>query len=196
MDVYDVQRHQKKSAILYANLYANDISYSKEHSMRTILFACCLTVSTFAWGERSTSSTGNYENDLGQIYGAIQGVRFMNEICSQAFPELAVSNEMAFQSWRKRYLPFLQEVNRHWAALIERETNGDPSKHKEFSRYEENYLDQLRQSLRAQMSSSGSDLFFETCSGYPRYLTTERRDIEHFFAEQVTTMRRGPAKPP
>ena len=48
--------------------------------MRMILFICCFAVSSLACSEQSTNSTGDYAIDLGQLYGAIQSVKYMKEI--------------------------------------------------------------------------------------------------------------------
>lgn len=159
--------------------------------MRMILFVCCLIISSRAWCEQSTDSTGDYAMDLGQVYGTIQSIKYMNEICSQAFPTIAKSNQAAFQSWRKRYLPFLQEVEKHWTTFAWQETNGEPQKHTEFLRKMATQFDQYKEGLRTQLLADGPEAFVKQCNIYPKYLTTERTNIEYFYAEQTATIRRG-----
>jgi len=82
---------------------------------RFILIALLLLQPLVVFGEQSTDSTGDYFMDLGQVYGAIKGVGFMKDICGEAFPDYVTANETAYRTWRARYQPFLQEIERHHA---------------------------------------------------------------------------------
>ena len=171
-----------------------NVEHSKDRTMRIFVFVCGLVVSTLAWCEQSTDSTGDYAMDLGQVYGAVQSVMQMKDICSESFPELTQENETAYKNWRKHYLPFLQEVDKHWAAFAFREANGDPQKHVDFLNKMTNYFEQYKQGLHKQLSADGPDVFAKKCGMYAKYLTTDRTNLEYFYAEQVATMRRGSAK--
>lgn len=162
--------------------------------MRIFVLFCSLVVSPLAWCEQATDSTGDYAMDLGQVYGAIQSVKQMKDICSDSFPALTKENEAAYQGWRKHYLSFLQEVDKHWTAFAWREANGNPQKYTEFLNKMTNYSEQYKQGLRKQLSADGTDAFAKQCGVYAKYLTTDRTNLEYFYAEQVATMRRGPAK--
>ncbi len=162
--------------------------------MRKLVIICGLLLSPFAWGDQSTSSSGNYAMDLGEVVGAVQAYKSMKEICSESFPELASNNDVAYQSWRKRYLPFHQEVEKHRTILLWREANGDQLKYMELLDRWASHIDKYKQGMRKQMSANGSDALYKKCSAYPEYLTATRSDIEHYYAEQVSTIRRGPVK--
>jgi len=115
------------------------------------LLLLAFLVSPHAWGEQSTDSTGDYAMDLGQVYGATQAVKFMKEICNESFPNLVEPNDLAYKKWRTRYLPFLQELEKHWTALAWREAKGDPKRHADFLNEMARYFDQYKESLRKQM---------------------------------------------
>ena len=166
----------------------------KLHPMRTLVLVLGLAAASAAYSEQSSDSTGDYAMDLGQVYGAIQAVKFMKEICSDSFAGLSKTSEVAYQAWRKRHLPFLQEVEKHWSSAAWREAKGDPLKHMEFLNKMGTSFDQYKQGLRQQLSADGSDAFAKQCGAYGRYLTTDRTNIEYFYAEQVITMRRGAEK--
>jgi hypothetical protein len=91
-------------------------------------------------------------------------------------------------------LPFIQEVDKHWTAFAWREANGDPQQYTEFRNKAGVYFEQYKRGLRKELSAEGPDAFAKQCGLYAKYMTTERVNIEHFYAEQVATMRRGPAK--
>jgi len=101
---------------------------------------------------------------------------------------------LAYKKWRTRYLPFLQELEKHWTALAWREAKGDPKRHADFLNEMARYFDQYKESLRKQMQSDGPESFQKQCDLYPVYLTKDRTKLEYFYAEQVATVRRGPDK--
>ncbi|MBC7750976.1 MAG: hypothetical protein H7Z73_04545 [Candidatus Saccharibacteria bacterium] len=162
--------------------------------MRPLILVVGLLAATLTWGEQSTNSSGEYSMDLGQVYGAIQGIKSTNEICNESFPLLKKQNDAAFQNWRKQYLPFLQEIEKYWTAAAWKITNGDQQKYLEFLTKFNASSVQYKNSLRAYLSANGSDSLSKQCSYYSEYLTTERANFEYYYAEQVNTIRGGLVK--
>src|SRR6478672_12504994 len=157
-------------------------------NLATFLLTVALCNSAFA---QSTNSSGDYAMDLGQVQGGTRGAKFLGEICSDAFPEQALANATAYKQWREKYLPFLQEVDRHFSALAYREANGDPQKHVQFLADSEKSFDGYRDALRSQLMADGEKAFKSQCELFPTYLDSERMNLEKYYAEQVATMRAG-----
>jgi len=153
-----------------------------------------LFISSPAYSEQSTSSTGKYNSDLGQVYGAIQATKFMKEICSDKVPKLIEQNETAYQKWRVKYKAFLQEIERHYSRMLWNEAGGNPEKHMQVMNKYDNDLQGYKTGLARLMQNDGDKVFFQTCAIYPVYLTTERMNLEYFYAEQVQTIRRKNVK--
>ncbi len=157
-----------------------------------LALACCGNAR--AQEEHSITSSGDYAMDLGQVYGAIRSAKFMGEICSESFPDQSQSNPAAFAEWRTRYLPFMQEIEKHFSVMAWRESGGEPQKHVKFLADAENSFDGYRVALKAQMAKDGPDAFASQCKLYPTYLASDRMDLEHYYAEQVAVIRKGPAQ--
>lgn len=157
-----------------------------------LALVCCS--GAYAQDERSVTSSGDYAMDLGQVYGAIRSAKFMGDICTESFPEQRQSNAAAFAQWRTRYLPFLQEMEKHFSAMAWRESGGDPQKHVKFLADAEKSFDGYRAALKSQMTSDGPDAFASQCKAYPTYLASDRMDLEQYYAEQVAVVRKGPAQ--
>jgi hypothetical protein len=172
----------------------NEVETMLTQTMHGLLLTSALLFSFHASGEQSTDSTGEYAIDLGQVYGAAQSVKFMKEICNEAFPAFTKANDSAYQKWRARYLPFLQELEKHWTAFAWQEAEADPKRHTEFLTHIAEHFDQYKQGLKKQMECDGPEAFRKQCELYPVYLTKDRTNLEYFYAEQVATVRRGPEK--
>ncbi|MBE0576381.1 MAG: hypothetical protein IH613_10870 [Desulfuromonadales bacterium] len=162
--------------------------------MRILLALSFCLLATLALADQSTDSTGDYAMDLGQIYGGVLAVKDMEDICSEAFPATENANEVAYEKWRKRFLPFLQEVEKHLSEMAWREAKGDSQRHTEFLNKMEQSFEGYKNGLRNQMVSDGQNAFRKQCELYPQYLKTDRTNLENFYAEQVNTMRRGQTK--
>lgn len=162
--------------------------------LTALVLALAFCGSTYAQDERSVTSSGDYAMDLGQVYGAIRGAKFMGEICSDSFPEQRQSNAAAFARWRTRFLPFMQEMEKHFSALAWRESGGDPQKHVKFLADAEKTFDGYRIALESQMTADGPDVFAEQCKLYPAYLASDRMNLESYYAEQVAVIRKGQTK--
>jgi hypothetical protein len=151
------------------------------------LFACGAV-----HAEKSDQSTGQISIDLGTVYGALEGIKHIRDICSDDFPKLRTENENAYTLWRQKYLPFLQEIERHWSAFAETQTNGgEPKKLYEFRVAVGDQMNKIKASQRDHMIRSGHEQFERVCQAYPRYLKTDRANLEYFYSEQVETIRRA-----
>lgn len=162
--------------------------------MRFLLALPFCLLATVALADQSTDSTGDYAMDLGQIYGGVRAVKYMEDICSEAFPATTKTNEVAYKQWRERFLPFLQEVEKHWGAMAWKEAKGDPQRHTEVLTKLEKSFEGYKKGLKSQMASDGQDAFRKQCELYPQYLRTDQTNLEYFYAEQVNTMRKGQLK--
>lgn len=158
--------------------------------MRTVIFiALALVCASVCAQEQSTNSSGDYMEDLGQVYGGIRSIKNLGEICTSHFPQEREANTEAYLSWRKKYLSFLQEIEKYRTALVWKEFGGDQTKYVNTLQAMDASLDKYKDSLEQQLMSGGSDKFAAECRLYPTYLQTPRTDLEHYYLEQVQTVR-------
>ena len=142
----------------------------------------------------STESTGNYDIDLGQIYGAISSARLRENICSRNFPELSSKLREVHLEWRNKNLSFIQDIEKRfqerlWVSV------GDNKKEflllrKQLADDEMQYEEGLEEIMRGQ---GGDELKYE-CDNFDMFLASDVMDLESFFAEQLAVVRKGPPK--
>ncbi len=161
-----------------------------------VIALLAISSSAMAQDEYSTDSSGNYAMDLGQVYGAIRSVKSMGEICTESFPDQEQTNTAAYKQWRAAYLPFIQEMEHHFSTMVWKESGGTPKKHVQLLIEADKSFEQYRAVLKSQMSADGNEAFHNLCNAYPVYLASKRMDLEHYYAEQVAVVRKGPVNQP
>ena len=158
--------------------------------MRIFMFVVLALICVSACAQQqSTSSSGDYIEDLGQVYGGIRSIKDLGEICTSHFPQEREANTAAYQSWRKKYLAFIQEIERYWTALAWKESGGSEAKYVGTLQAMNASFDKYKDALEQQLVSGGADKFTAECRLYPTYLQTSRTDLEHYYQEQVHTLR-------
>jgi len=163
-------------------------------TLRYFAFGLLLASATVTSADSDTHSTGDFAIDLGAVYGAIDSIRMYRDICTEDFPDLADKTRTAYDAWRTRYLPFVQEVDRTFTTAMYIEARRDPETCTKLLSKFATGLAKYKTALRDGFMEQGAASFRATCARFPEYVRTERGDIEHYYSEQVATMRRGPAK--
>ncbi len=157
-----------------------------QHGLAILSFLWCLN----AHAAQSTSSTGNVAGDLGTVSAAIRGVASIKEICADSFPAYSKQNEAAYLEWRKKYLPFLQEMERYRRDSFMKQVNGNQAEYSERTIWWEKAIETNKQAIRQQFLAAGPENFRQRCQGYSASLQTDRVNLENFYAEQVATLRK------
>ncbi len=116
----------------------------------------------------------------------------LEEVCSKDFPKTREPTQRAYQQWRKQYLPFIEEMEKHFSAAALPDGKNDPKQQAAILTTMEKSFDGQRDRLRQQLVSQGPDALRKTCETYPLFLQSPRMNLQSYFAEQVVTVRRGP----
>ena len=164
--------------------------------MTTQLRLCVLVIaaslsSQMAHAQLSTTpSTGDYASDVGILMGVIRTQGFTRDLCKEQFSYTQQAVDEAYNIWRERYKPFLQEVALRWNLLviqIAKETNTSLADVTEAATGE---MEQLRASIKTTYLKAGPDKFQALCDKYPTDILGEAGDIEKRYPEHVETMRK------
>ena len=159
-----------------------------QHGLAILSFLWCLNANA----QQSTGSTGDFPSDLGRVAGGIRAMVWVKEICADAFPAYSKQNEAAYLEWRKKYLPFLQEMERYRLAAFMKQVKGNQAALIELTTRWEETIEMNKQAFRQRVLAAGPEAFRLTCQSYPAvYLQSDRGNLEHFYAEQVATIRKG-----
>lgn len=160
--------------------------------MRKIIALACMALSALAMhgnlsAQQGPRSTGQYYRDLGVIFGVIDAVRDIADICSEEFPETQEEIEKHYQSWRTRHLALLEEVERHRTQILEHPVLGAQYK---LDVHNRNLTFKTNQ--RRALAAGGAATFRANCNKYGEMSSLPQWDLEGSFAGHIATMRRGP----
>ena len=160
--------------------------------MRKMIALACMALSALAMhgslsAQQGPRSTGEYYRDLGVIFGVIEAVRDIADICSEEFPETSDDNEKHYQLWRTSHLDFLEEVERHRTRILEHPVLGA-----QYKRDVHNRNLTFKTNQRRALSADGAATFRARCNAYGDMTSLPQWDLETSFAGHIATMRRGP----
>lgn len=150
--------------------------------------------SPFAAARASTQATGDYFHDFGELIVRVRSVKWIEEICSDAFPATAETNRHAYEVWLVDHGSFVDEIEGQF--LIIGNYWGEAS---DQARRDGLTVDQLkakvdanRAGLRQDFQARGMRSFQTRCEAYPEILLSRQLDLENSQAELVRSVRLGP----
>jgi hypothetical protein len=153
--------------------------------------------SAFASARASTRATGDYFHDFGELIVRVRSVKWIEDICNDAFPATAEANRHAYEVWLVDHGSFVDEVEGQF--LVIAKYWGDSS---EQARKEGLTVEQLKAKvdanlpgLREDFRARGMRSFQTRCEAYPEILLSPQLDLERSQAELVRSVRLGPGTP-
>ncbi|MDD2883379.1 MAG: hypothetical protein PHQ58_23460 [Rhodoferax sp.] len=135
------------------------------------------------------ASNDQYADDLAGLYGDVQQVRAMEELCSQQFPATASSNRRAVSNWRQQYSPFVAEIESRWERWLVVRANGISRQHETLVAWSKELYESSKSALSARLLTDGLELFQKRCENYPIYLKSPRKNPELVHAETLRRIR-------
>lgn len=131
------------------------------------------------------SATGKPLLDFYTVYGAIDSVRMINELCSTKFPEYKKQNNRAYISWRSRNKDFIYMVEQYNHAIVMKTSRGnDASYRKQMLEAAQTY-EQNKVAMHKMFSDYGEATYRATCSAYPEYTESEKADFQNYYKEHM-----------
>ena len=150
--------------------------------------------SAFAAARASTQATGDYFHDFAELIVRVRSVKWIAEICDEAFPATAEANRHAYEVWLVDHGSFVDEIEGQF--LVIDKYWGEAS---EQARKEGMTVDQLkarvdsnRAGLRQDFRARGLRSFQARCEAYPEILLSPQLSLENSQAELVRSVRMGP----
>ncbi|WP_139201103.1 hypothetical protein [Polaromonas sp. JS666] len=170
----------------------NRNKYRTEGTIKKTIALACITLSAQGMhgnvsAQQGLLSAGDYYRDMGVIFGVIEAVHDIADICSEEFPETRETNEKHYQAWRAGHQDLLQEVERHRARILEHAVLGARYK---LDLHNRNLTFKTNQ--RLALAKDGAATFRANCNQYGDMTRLQQWDINSSLAKQVATMRRGP----
>lgn len=131
------------------------------------------------------NATGKPLLDFYTVYGAIDSVKIINELCNVNFPEYVAKNDRAYKLWKTKYEAFIYKVEQYNHAVANRESGGkDASYVKQMletaKAYENNKV-----AMHQLFSGYGDAVYRSTCASYPEYTKSEKADFQNYYREHM-----------
>lgn len=131
------------------------------------------------------SATGKPLLDFYTVYGAIDSVRIINELCNTNFPQYKKQNNLAYSLWRSRYKEFIYKVEQYNHAIVTKTSKGNEASYRKqmveaAQTYEEN-----KAAMHKMFSDYGETIYRATCSAYPEYTESEKSDFPNHYKEHM-----------
>jgi len=148
----------------------------------------------YASARAGTAATGDYFHDFAELIVRVRSVKWIEEICSEAFPTTAELNAHAYGDWIHDHGPFVDEMEGQFD-LIDRYW-GDMSPDLRKSGISTDALRRLvaaqRDALRQDFHATSPTVFQRRCDAYPEILLSPQLDLEKSQSDYVRSVRLGP----
>ena len=150
--------------------------------------------SAFASARATSTATGEYFHDFGELIVRVRSVKWIEEICSEAFPTTAETNEHAYDDWLMEHGDFVKEVESQFEVIGRYWSDVSPQARKDGFNVDalRAKVESNKDGLRTDFHATSAVTFQRRCDAYPEILLSPQLDLEKSQADYVTSMRRGP----
>lgn len=116
--------------------------------------------------------------DIAFMYGDIQQVSVIEELCSEQFPSTMGQNMAAVKGWKERNKKLIAEIEGRFADNLVAMSNGDPERHGKLLAHFNKSHEDAKKKLKEMLISGGATNFRKQCEGYPKYLDGPEMNME------------------
>jgi hypothetical protein len=150
--------------------------------------------SAFAAARASTQATGNYFHDFAELIVRVRSVKWIEEICDEAFPATSEANRHAYDIWLVDHGAFVDEIEGQFLVIDKYWGEASEQARKEGLTVEQlkAKVDSNRPGLRQEFHGRGTRSFQARCEAYPEILLSPQLDLEKSQADLVRSVRLGP----
>jgi len=147
-----------------------------------------------AQGEGAERATGDYFEDFAALMLRVRSVRWLEEICSDAFPADAALDQRAYDDWLRAHRAFVNEMEGQFALIDRRWSGASPDAAREGigTSALQARLEANRVGLRDDFLARPLAVQRKRCDAYPTLLLSRALDLERSQADFVRSVRQGP----
>jgi hypothetical protein len=152
------------------------------------------TPSAFASARATTSATGEYFHDFAELIVRVRSVKWIEEICSEAFPATAELNEHAYDDWIMDHGRFVDEMEGQFGIIEKYWDDASPDLKKSGIGVDalRKRVDAQKELLREDFHTTSPAVFERRCEAYPEILLSPQLDLEKSQSDFVRSVRLGP----
>ena len=131
------------------------------------------------------SATGKPLLDFYTVYGAIDSVKIINELCNIEFPEYKKQNEIAYSLWRSRYKEFIYKIEQYNHEIIKKTSKGNEASYAKQMLDTAKTYEKHKIFMHKMFSDYGETTYRQTCSNYLAYTESEKADFPNYYDEHI-----------
>jgi len=143
--------------------------------------------------EDDGSATGDYFHDFGELIVRVRSVRWISELCADAFPASGDLQRRAYADWLQSHRAFVDEMEGQFGLIEKRWAGASPAARAGLSTKElQARLDANRDALKEDFLARPLATQRKRCDAYPELLLSRRMNLEKSEADLVKSVRAGP----
>lgn len=131
------------------------------------------------------SATGKPFLDFYTVYGAIDSVRIINELCNTKFPEYKKQNDYAYGLWRSRNKDFIYKVEQYNQTIVTKTSKGTEASYRNQMLETAQAHEQNKVAMHKMFSDYGEATYRATCSAYREYTESGKADFPNYYKEHM-----------
>ena len=131
------------------------------------------------------SATGKPLLDFYTVYGAIDSVRIINELCNTKFPEYKTQNDRAYSLWRSQYKEFIHKIEQYNHAIVTKTSKGNEASYRKQMLETAQTYEQNKIAMHQMFSDYGETTYRATCAAYREYTGSQKADFPNYYKEHM-----------
>lgn len=134
-----------------------------------------------------------YSADLAGLYGEIQQVQAMRDICARDFPAYSPANSAAVEDWRARNSAVVVEIESRWQRWLEQKAAGSPNRRESLDAWSKNLYESTKRDFYIHLKKDGDRAYQARCESFPQYLLgAKRMQLGVAFSDVLQRIRQTP----
>lgn len=134
-------------------------------------------------------ATGDYAQDLAQVYQAHQRILAIKDACNTALPRQRDTNEEAYSAWKDRNRQVIADLERRFTEMIRGVSKDEKDIAKNVGKYEGAILKQRQEYTQAFLAQPQPEIE-RLCREFPDSLKSSDTDLEKAYAEELASVRK------
>lgn len=158
---------------------------SRKSMTQKILCLLALVISSSLAFADIRSATGKPLLDFYTVYGAIDSVKIIDELCNTKFKEYKKQNDLSYSLWRTRHKEFIYKIEQYNHAIVKKSSKGNEALYRKQMIETAQTYEQNKKSIHQMFLDYGEATYRATCSAYPEYTKSEKADFPNYYKEHV-----------
>ncbi len=154
-------------------------------TLRTNLYLILIAFASSSAIADIRSATGKPLLDFYTVYGALDSVKIIKELCNTRFPEFKKQNDLAYKQWRSRNREFIYTIEQYNHAIVTRTSKGNEAEYRKMMLETAISFEKEKVLMDEMFSGFGQPVYRSTCASYPQYLVSEKADFPNYYGEHM-----------